>query len=273
MRGIGYARLFAGVGNVIRALSAGVIPLTVKGASGQTANVFAVESDGGTAYFNVNSAGKTSVGPGGYGGTLNVVSQDAAATIIRAIAHASQSGNYVRLDDSSGANLWSVDASGNVQSRAATANYIDRHAADATGSSLVIRKSRNATLGGHTVVQSGDAVGSVTFQGSDGTTWRSAASIQASVDATPGSSDMPGRLMFSTTPDGSATPSERMRIDSTGRIILGGSAGPAIIVGTGTPESAVTAPVGSLFLRTDGGAGTTLYVKQSGTGNTGWAGK
>ena len=43
--------------------------------------------------------------------------------------------------------------------------------------------------------------------------------------------------------------------------------------GAGTPEAAVTAPVGSLFSRTDGGAGTTLYVKESGAGNTGWVGK
>lgn len=43
--------------------------------------------------------------------------------------------------------------------------------------------------------------------------------------------------------------------------------------GSGTPEAAVTAPIGSLYLRTDGGAGTSLYVKESGTGNTGWIGK
>lgn len=43
--------------------------------------------------------------------------------------------------------------------------------------------------------------------------------------------------------------------------------------GTGTPEAVVTAPVGSMFLRTDGGVSTTLYVKQTGTGNTGWAAK
>jgi hypothetical protein len=43
--------------------------------------------------------------------------------------------------------------------------------------------------------------------------------------------------------------------------------------GTGTPEGAVTAPVGSLFTRTDGGASTTLYVKESGSGNTGWVAK
>ena len=40
--------------------------------------------------------------------------------------------------------------------------------------------------------------------------------------------------------------------------------------GEGSPETVVTAPVGSLFLRTDGGASTTMYVKESGTGNTGW---
>ena len=46
-----------------------------------------------------------------------------------------------------------------------------------------------------------------------------------------------------------------------------------IASGSGTPEGAVTAPVGSLYLRTNGGAGTTLYIKESGTGNTGWVGK
>lgn len=43
--------------------------------------------------------------------------------------------------------------------------------------------------------------------------------------------------------------------------------------GTGSPETVVTAGVGSLYLRTDGGAATTLYVKESGAGNTGWIGK
>jgi hypothetical protein len=43
------------------------------------------------------------------------------------------------------------------------------------------------------------------------------------------------------------------------------------LYGTGSPEGVVTADVGSIYRRTDGGTGTTLYVKQSGTGNTGWA--
>lgn len=52
------------------------------------------------------------------------------------------------------------------------------------------------------------------------------------------------------------------------------SAGAAFIKsGAGSPEGVVTGPVGSLWMRTDGGAGTTLYVKESGAGNTGWVAK
>ncbi|WP_240041335.1 hypothetical protein [Paenibacillus ginsengarvi] len=43
--------------------------------------------------------------------------------------------------------------------------------------------------------------------------------------------------------------------------------------GTGSPEGVVSAPVASLYLRADGLPGSTLYVKESGTGNTGWTAK
>jgi len=43
--------------------------------------------------------------------------------------------------------------------------------------------------------------------------------------------------------------------------------------GAGSPEGVVSAVVGSMYTRTDGGAGTTLYVKETGSGNTGWVAK
>lgn len=43
--------------------------------------------------------------------------------------------------------------------------------------------------------------------------------------------------------------------------------------GSGSPEGVVTARVGSMYFNTAGGASTTLYVKTSGTGNTGWTAK
>lgn len=47
--------------------------------------------------------------------------------------------------------------------------------------------------------------------------------------------------------------------------------GAKMSAGNGTPEGAVVGSIGDLFLRRDGGAATTLYVKESGAAtNTGW---
>tara|TARA_B100000614_G_scaffold262909_1_gene300802 strand:+ start:276556 stop:282912 length:6357 start_codon:yes stop_codon:yes gene_type:complete len=43
-----------------------------------------------------------------------------------------------------------------------------------------------------------------------------------------------------------------------------------VTYGSGSPESSVSAPVGSIYLRSDGASGSAVYVKTSGTGNTGW---
>jgi len=48
---------------------------------------------------------------------------------------------------------------------------------------------------------------------------------------------------------------------------------PKILSGVGAPSGSVTATVGSMYLRLDGGANTTLYIKESGSGNTGWVAK
>ena len=54
---------------------------------------------------------------------------------------------------------------------------------------------------------------------------------------------------------------------------IGGFVHVKYLSGTGSPQGVKTAPVGSMYTRTDGGVGSTLYVKESGTGNTGWAAK
>jgi hypothetical protein len=46
-----------------------------------------------------------------------------------------------------------------------------------------------------------------------------------------------------------------------------------LYAGSGTPEGSVTAAIGSIYMRTNGGAGSSIYVKESGTGNTGWVAK
>lgn len=79
---------------------------------------------------------------------------------------------------------------------------------------------------------------------------------------------------------------ERLRITAAGVVTISGDvqfgtagkgvvyqAGPKDLAGSGTPEGAVTAPIGSTYRRSNGGAGTSFYVKESGAGNTGWVGK
>jgi len=87
---------------------------------------------------------------------------------------------------------------------------------------LFFNKSGNATVGSHTVVTENEVLGYIQFRGSDGSAFEDAAGIRAEVDGEPFTSsdttDMPGRLMFYTTPDGSATLAERMRIDSSGNV-------------------------------------------------------
>jgi hypothetical protein len=92
---------------------------------------------------------------------------------------------------------------------------------------LVFAKSRGSTIGDNTIVASGDDIGNISFQASDGSEYVVAASILAEVDGTPGADDMPGRLVFATTADGASSPTERMRLDSTGRLFLNTTASPS----------------------------------------------
>jgi len=88
------------------------------------------------------------------------------------------------------------------------------------GPELLFGKTRGSA---YQAVASSDEIGEISFQGADGTELVEAASIKAEIDGTPGANDMPGRLMFSTTADGAASPTERMRITSTGQVRLAGA--------------------------------------------------
>jgi hypothetical protein len=106
-----------------------------------------------------------------------------------------------------------ISATGGIAQ--STTNYAN----NSFGVRIDLNKSRSTSLGGHTVVNSGDTAGEIYFSGSDATAFIPAARIFAAVDGTPGTNDMPGRLVFSTTADGASSPTERMRIDSSGNVI------------------------------------------------------
>ena len=101
-----------------------------------------------------------------------------------------------------------------------SADFISWATGTDVGTSLNLARSDSGIIGTHTVVGSADLFGNIRFFGSDGTNFIQGAKISAGADGTPGTNDMPGRLIFSTTADGASSVTERMRIDSAGLVTI-----------------------------------------------------
>jgi len=161
--------------------------------------------------------------------------------------------------------VFQIEGTTNNNSRAS----FTRNSADDNSSLLLFGKTRSASVGGNTVVQNNDSLGGFSFLGSDGTELVQAANIVAFVDGTPGADDMPGRLVFSTTADGAASPTERMRITSAGRLCVG-----TTTAGTASGDGVVALGAGLLVIGNTGTAvastGTVdIDVSTSGEGYQG----
>ena len=103
---------------------------------------------------------------------------------------------------------------------AGTAMSIVRKSSDNGRPSFIFGKSRFVSSS-PSVVSSGDGLGTIEWMGHDGTNFHRAAFIGAAVDGTPSGDEMPGRLFFSTSDQTDSVPTERMRIDSSGRLLVG----------------------------------------------------
>lgn len=91
------------------------------------------------------------------------------------------------------------------------------------GNPVIGQFTASGTIASPTAVASGRGLGRNNWYGFDGTNYINAAAIIVSVDGTPGTNSMPGRIVFATTPSGSSTVLERMRITSNGGISFGSS--------------------------------------------------
>lgn len=155
-------------------------------------------------------------------------------------------GDAIRVEDSANpdASPFVVDATGSVLigTTSARSNFLNASLASAglqiegiasTNSSMSIvrdgassnpprmflAKSRGATVGSNGLVQSGDILGSISFEGNDGAEFVEGAKIDSVVDGTAASDSMPSRLEFHTS--SAASLIERVRIDSTGNVLIG----------------------------------------------------
>lgn len=145
---------------------------------------------GGIIRANIDSGGNVGVGTGGDATPEGVAGAGSKQLTVKA------TNGYAQM---------------NVFTRSATSD----------GSYINLCKSRGSTAGNFTIITAGDTVGGINFSGATGTEFRACAAVSGVSDATPSASSMPGRLIFSTTPTGSLSPAERMRIDSSGSVGIG----------------------------------------------------
>jgi len=97
---------------------------------------------------------------------------------------------------------------------------VTRNTNDTYAPNISLVKTRGTSDGAVTTVQDNDILGTIQFRGADGSdVYAVAADINAEVDGSPSDgTDMPGALRFGTTAEGAASPTERLRIDSSGNV-------------------------------------------------------
>ena len=143
---------------------------------------------------------------------------------------------------------------------------------DADAGVLILGKSRGTSVLATTIVQDGDQLGRIDFQGMDGTDLETGATILAVVDGTPGANDMPAELIFKTTADGADSSTQRMVIKSDGSVgiaedapaaklhVLNSAAGPFLTAANATAIFSGSVDVGKGgAIGFDFGSGHTNY--------------
>lgn len=116
-----------------------------------------------------------------------------------------------------------------------------------------------------TIVSNGDLLGVMDGLGFDGTDFEIGAQIDYVVDGTPGSNDMPGAILFKTTPDGSATPATAATISNDKTLTLYGALDTALT----TSGVVLTGSSGIITSRSqlqlvNGGTNTNIVASQGG---------
>ena len=200
--------------------------LTVRNTTTSSFSRVLLSEVGDSSNFVINRLGSTSTGTGG----AKAVQfwQGAAAPIV----FATDSTERARIDSSGRLLIGTSTARSNfalgtptVQHETAVSSLnqglsiVNNGGSAGYNPTLTIGVTRGTSTGSNTALPGADyGFGRIDFAGADGTNLITGARIEALTDGTPGTNDMPGRLVFSTTADGASSPTERMRIHSNGNL-------------------------------------------------------
>ena len=215
-------------------------------------NLLTIHNNGGAERFRIDGSGNTRI-TSGIVTTVSVGAVTGDISIDDKIVHTGDTNTAIRFPaadtftvETSGSEALRVDSSGrlnigNTSHRtvwggnttlqiegldgAASSATIVRNSNDVWYPWLGFGKSRGTSDGSSTIVQANDCLGVISWNGADGTDMNpQAAAIYCDVDGTPGNNDMPGRLEFHTTADGAESSTERMRINSVGKVGINSTA-------------------------------------------------
>jgi hypothetical protein len=215
---------------------------------------------GSTEQMRITSAGNVGIGTTSPGYLLNLVGstpsiavQDSGANGTRALIEATNNAVYF-------GNTYSSTGIPIIFSQGGASGGTERARIDSSGR-LLVGTSSSPTVGdpqyglirvqGNTStasgfgllsigrgqaaasITSGSELGHIYYTANDGSPY---ASVSAYSDGTSGSGDYPGRLTFSTTASGAASPTERMRIASNGAVLIGATSFAGIGLSLSSPE-------------------------------------
>ena len=159
---------------------------------------------------------------------------------------------------------------GRVEVHATTAETqitINESSDSGTGPALYINRTRGSNLSSPSPVEDNNYIGSIHFGSYDTNSYEKGASIICSADGqTWADGDCPARLAFFTTPDNSATPTEKMRILPDGRITTNGLDGATDITTTGTGDTYDGMVFGTPPLRVTRTSACPMFLNRNGSG-------
>lgn len=154
-----------------------------------------------------------------------------------------------------------------VEGDASVTTYLARHSTDASTPDFIFRKARGTKASPATVATS-DVNGRFLFQAYGGTTWRNIAAIQSNVDSYTSDTDIAARLSFWTSPSGSASATERLRIQSSGDIRFVALSASTVPVNTTSAMGYYQTGTKFVIWYNDAGTMRYKYLDMSGTGVT-----
>jgi len=114
-----------------------------------------------------------------------------------------------------------------IMGAGAAANmYADAYSEDGDGPNFILRKSRHATVGSQTAPSSGDRLGQIYFQGTDGDSWEGGGSIRVLTTENWSGGSNGAKMEFYTAVNSGAGLHLRMTIGQDGKVSIGNESVP-----------------------------------------------